>query len=42
MSGHDNDFDNDDNREKVVCEDHVSGGDTASTNQPAVTPEAAQ
>ena len=42
MSGLDNDFDNDDNKEKVACEDHSSGGATASTNQPAVTPEAAQ
>ena len=38
MPGHDDD--NDDDREKVVCEDHSSGEATASTNQPAVTPEA--
>ena len=32
----------DDDREKEVCEDHPSGGATVSTNQSAVTPEAAQ
>ena len=32
----------DDDREKEVCVDHPSGGSTASTNQSAVTPEAAQ
>ena len=32
----------DDDREKEVCVDHPSGGATASTNQSAVTPEAAQ
>ena len=34
--------DDDDDREKEVCEDHPSGGATASTDQSAVTPEAAQ
>ena len=34
--------DDDDDREKEVCVDHPSGGATASTNQSAVTPEAAQ
>ncbi|KAK2182966.1 hypothetical protein NP493_329g00032 [Ridgeia piscesae] len=32
----------DDDEEKEVCADHPSGGATASTNQSAVTPEAAQ
>ena len=32
----------DDDGEKEVCVDHPSGGATASTNQSAVTPEAAQ
>ena len=32
----------DDDREKEVCVDHPSGGATGSTNQSAVTPEAAQ
>ncbi|KAK2186104.1 hypothetical protein NP493_213g02002 [Ridgeia piscesae] len=32
----------DDDREKEVCVDHPSGGATTSTNQSAVTPEAAQ
>ena len=34
--------DDDDDREKEVYVDHPSGGATASTNQSAVTPEAAQ
>ncbi|KAK2157774.1 hypothetical protein NP493_1848g00017 [Ridgeia piscesae] len=34
--------DDDDDREKGVCVDHPPGGATASTNQSAVTPEAAQ
>ena len=32
----------DDDGEKEVCVDHPSGGATASTNQSAVTPKAAQ
>ena len=36
------DADNNNDREKVVCEDHSSGGVADSTNQPAVTPEAAK
>ncbi|KAK2192679.1 hypothetical protein NP493_25g04024 [Ridgeia piscesae] len=34
--------DDDDDREKEVCVDHPSGGAKTSTNQSAVTPEAAQ
>ncbi|KAK2173156.1 hypothetical protein NP493_896g01003 [Ridgeia piscesae] len=34
--------DDDDDREKEVCANHPSGGATASTNQSAMTPEAAQ
>ena len=34
--------DDDDDRKKEVCVDHPSGAATASTNQSAVTPEAAQ
>ena len=34
--------DDDDDKENAVCVDHPSGGATASTDQSAVTPEAAQ